>query len=371
MSQSDDILQQAILDVNKIKQVSLKVAQEKLHQQYSKDLRKKYIEEMTENFTDNEDITLFEEVNDMFGEDPENTEDPSLPNPASSDSATAPVENASATNVTPPGMENGLPPQAGAVQSQIPQSDIPTAGVDEDNGSIIVLQLGDNDSPYDLDAGEADLKAQTSELLAAQQGPPTEENIGNEDNSDMLPPNEQGKRTDDFIFSGIFDEEDPYMATEGSIKISDEILLEYIQKSLNNDEKFNKLSETIDNLQKTVNDLANQLKKSNSDLVSLKEQNIRLIFKNQALNDDSLSEPQKQSIVKALDKATTLNEAKTVYETVSSSISKTNNKNKDVNSIISDNVTKKFIMQEKTKPVLEEKTELTSITKKLFEKWGI
>ena len=105
-------------------------------------------------------------------------------------------------------------------------------------------------------------------------------------------------------------------------------------------------------------------------MASLKEQNIRLMFKNQALNDDSLSEPQKQSIVKALDKAKTLNEAKTVYETVSTSVSKPNNKAKDVNALLSDNVTRKFL-QENRQPSNEESIPLTSITKKLFDKWGI
>jgi uncharacterized protein YoxC len=143
-----------------------------------------------------------------------------------------------------------------------------------------------------------------------------------------------------------------------------------IQKSLQNDEKFNSLTATIEKLQTTVDNLSKQLNKSNSDLVNLKEQNIRLMYKNQALNDDSLSEPQKQSIVKALDKAKTLNEAKAIYETAATSFSKTNNKPKDVNALISDNVTRKFL-QEGKQPVAEEKVELTSITKKLFEKWGI
>ena len=390
MPQTDDILQQAILDVNKIKQVSLQVAKEKLHQQYSNDLRKKYIKEMNDNFGSNDDITLFEDVNDLFGEDdpnaaPEGDTPGEIPGQAQPGEPT-PGVGGSSDGLTPPAPgENGLPPQAGAVSSPVMQSDIPVAGVDdESNGSVIVLNLGDGDSPFDLEASEADLKAQTSELLAGQGGvPPQDPNsmipgaMPPDEAGGMLPPDEQGRRTDnDSIFAGIFDEEeDPYLQDseyrmEGALKVSDEILLEYIQKSLHNDEKFNSLTATIEKLQTTVDNLAKSLNKSNSDLLNLKEQNIRLMYKNQALNDDSLSEPQKQSIVKALDKAKTLNEAKAIYETAATSFSKTNNKPKDVNAIISDNVTRKFLHEGK-QPVTEEKVELTSITKKLFEKWGI
>jgi len=389
MPQSDDILQQAILDVNKIKNVSLKVAKEKLQQQYSNDLRKKYIKEMTDNFGDNDDITLFEDINDILGEDDPNASPegdtpgaiPGQPKPGEP----TPGVGAPETGLTPsPEGENGLPPQAGAVDSPVLQSDIPVAGVDDtSNGSVIVLNLGDGESPFDLDANEADLKAQTSELLAGQQGVPPQDPTAALPGSNpvdatggMLPPEEQGRRSgEDPIFAGIFDEEDPYLQepglrAEGSLKISDEILLEYIQKSLNNEDNFKTLYSTIEKLQTDVDNLSKQLNKSNSDLTNLKEQNIRLMYKNQALNDDSLSEPQKQSIVKALDKAKTLSEAKAVYETVATSTSKPNKKATDVNTLLADNATRKFLNEDKQSPT-EEKPELTSITKKLFEKWGI
>lgn len=392
MPQNDDILQRAILDVNKIKQVSLKVAQEKLHQQYSNDLRKKYIKEMQETFGDNDDPTLLEGIfddeqegaeGDTPGEIPGQAK-PGEPTPGGISGGPDPA------GATPPaGMDNGLPPQPGAVSSPIMQADIPTAGVDDtSNGSVIVLTIQDEDgSPFDISASEADLKAQTSELLAGQQGIMPAEPEGaaagvtadaaNPLTPNMLPPGEQGRRSEgESIFAGIFDEdEDPFAdpaaipTMEGTYKISDAILLEYIQKSMDNDEKFKNFSTTIEKLQTTVESLLTRLNKSTSDMVSLKEQNIRLMFKNQALNDDSLSEPQKQSIVKALDKAKTLEEAKTVYNTVSAT-SKTNNKPVDVNTLISDNVTRKFI-QESKQPTKVENNELPSITKKLFEKWGI
>lgn len=381
----DDILQQAILDVNKIKQVSLKVAQEKLHQQFSSDLKKKYMQSIAENLGANDDVTLFEDINDIFGGEAADAENTGEDTPGDAAGQAKPGEPASPPGAQggltpPPTGENGLPPQAGAVDSQVMQSDIPVAGVDDaPDGSVIVLNIGDGDSPFDLAASEADLKAQTSQALAAQTAPPLQTNSnvpgGAEDPANsMLPPGEQGKREDDSLFAGIFEEEDPYVTStpmESSLKISDEILLEYIQKSLYNEEKFDNLAAEITELQKTVKTLSNQLVKSNSDLTELKEQNIRLMYKNKALNDDSLSEPQKQNIVKALDKAKTLNEAKTVYETVASSFTKPNNKPKDVNALIADNATKKFLQEGKTKQNIEEKVELTSIAQKLFEKWGI
>ena len=42
------------------------------------------------------------------------------------------------------------------------------------------------------------------------------------------------------------------------------------------------------------------------------------MYQNRALIDDSLSEHQKQHIVKAINKAETLNEAKAIYETAKS-----------------------------------------------------
>lgn len=387
MAQTDDILQRAILDVNKIKQVSLQVAKEKLHQQFSNDLKKKYLAQLSENFSDNEDATLLEAADDIFGDEglPTEEETPGeIPGQAKPGEPTPGVGGQEAGLGGPPEIggaaNSGLPPQAGQTTSPVVQSDIPVAGVDDNgDGSVIVLTIDDGDSAFDLSANEDDLKAQTSELLASQEGLPAEEpnGLGQEDPAaSLLPPGEQGRRSDeDSIFAGIFDEEDPYemgegLRTEGVLKISDDILLEYIQKSLDNDDKFSSLSSTIEQLQKTVDNLSEQLNKSNSDMASLKEQNIRLMFKNKALNDDSLSEPQKQSIVKALDKAKTLNEAKTVYETVSTSVSKPNNKAKDVNALLSDNVTRKFL-QENRQPSNEEAVPLTSITKKLFDKWGI
>lgn len=394
MPQPDDILQRAILDVNKIKQVSLKVAQEKLHQQYSNELKKKYIKEMQDNFSDNDDPTLLEGIfDDEQAKDDEQAQEEDIPGAIPGQDKPGEPTPASGLNggeagvsQPPSGQDDGLPPQAGVVDSQVLKSDIPTAGVDDtSDGSVIVLTInGEDGSAFDLSASEEDLKAQTSELLAGQQGgSPIDPNAvdvkadpANPLTTNMLPPGEEGRRTDNqSIFAGIFDEdEDPFldqteMRNEGVLKISDDILLEYIQKSLDNDEKFKTLSATIDKLQTTVDDLLTHLNKSNSELGNLKEQNIRLMFKNKALNDDSLSEPQKQSIVKALDKAKTLEEAKTVYSTVPVS-SKPNNKVKDINTILSDNVTRKFI-EESKKPITEEKVELTSITKKLFEKWGI
>jgi hypothetical protein len=85
-----------------------------------------------------------------------------------------------------------------------------------------------------------------------------------------------------------------------------------------------------------------------------------------------LSEHQRKNIVAALEKANTITEAKTIYETLKQTTKKVNNSVVNSDKISNSNITKKFIAESKNAAPKEMKKEqLTGIAKKLFDTWGI
>lgn len=101
------------------------------------------------------------------------------------------------------------------------------------------------------------------------------------------------------------------------------------------------LAEENEELRKSVKDLEEQIKRYSKRISTLKEertkikdvalrmrdhvdgvnvQNARLLYTNQVLTSDSLNERQKNQIVEAISKAGSVDEAKTIYETLQSAV---------------------------------------------------
>ena len=97
--------------------------------------------------------------------------------------------------------------------------------------------------------------------------------------------------------------------------------LQNVNESLKNDN---------DKLNGTLKDAGKFIIKLRDTIVVLKEKlektavsNARLLYQNKALNSDSLNERQKQKLAEAVSKATTIEEAKVIYETLHSTVGST------------------------------------------------
>lgn len=393
-----DILQQAILDVNKIKEVGMKAAQKKLLEKFSKDLKKLYIKEQENAGLDLEDIGDEETGNEPV--DPSGEEGLDLSSLSGGDQNAAEGSAGSEVNA---GIEpeeeasfmDNIPGDAGAVKLfaiEMSDDDDEQSDVDEDLDDLGIegLDLEDIDSIEDLENLTKNLEKQMASgeeqevnKYGGQYAKRSPDNIKNEiekglarRGSKLTAEAESDDESDDSLDSDerddYFDEKAAFESINKDISINDDVLYEYIQKSLNNEEKFSKLQKTVVKLESMIEDLSEKLNKANVNLKSIKEQNIRLMYKNQALNDDSLSEHQRKNIVAALEKANTITEAKTIYETLKQTTKKVNNSVVNSDKISNSNITKKFIAESKNAAPKEMKKEqLTGIAKKLFDTWGI
>jgi hypothetical protein len=347
----NDILQQAILDVNKLKEIGMKAAQKKLIEKYSKDLKKIYIKEAEELAGDNFDDLLDSESKDELdsGQDPGS----GLENPDMNDSGSQGGDQL-VNNAEPGSSGNmGLEPQGqDPVLDNLPNSDTPDTEVE------LFIVTKNNDDGDDLSS----LESETDQLeQGMSMGDP---------NSDLTDELDSSTDLDMDLDDLDVNEDELFDSLHKDLKINDEVLFEYIQKSFDNDEKFKKLSSQIEKLSETVDFLKDKLTESNKNLKQLKEQNIRLYFKNKANSDDSLSEHQKRNIVEALNKADTMEQAKLIFESAKGAKSK----NVNTNSLILEesSITKKYARNSKKEQILEKKEEiLPKIAQRLYEKWGI
>jgi len=349
---TEDLLERSIIDAKKVKQVAFQSAERALKQKFSKDLKKIYLNKLNEEADIDFGEDLLEEEYSMLGEeeDPFGDEDP-MGGAGGGD-----MGGAGGGDMGGGGLDGGGPPPSGGGLDQGPapapnsispiEPQIPTThdditlpnGTEPDEielelifdkdqslpGDVNQFMQNDTEQPSGMDdgmgeedpfgggMGEEDpfgggMGEQTPSGLDGPGMPGEEEGIdfgfGDEDpNQQMNPRQNNGKGFD--------------MA---SIQLDDDVLLDYINNSLKNDELTRRMQADLLLVSEQVNLLSKQLDKSNSTLELLQRQNLRLIYQNKTLIDDSLSEHQKQHIVKALDKAATLNEAKVIFETAKSS----------------------------------------------------
>ena len=358
-----DILQQAILDVNRIKEVGMRAAQKKLMEKYSKDLKKLYIKEAADALDDTDADLGSDEGDglDLEGLDLGGGEGES---PDSGGDLGADQSQAGAAQAPGTQANAGLPPQNEPnFVDNIPETD--------EDETVIELFVSEQEPDTVSDEGLdiESIKSATDQvemgMSSAEPQPGLEGAL--EANPELnLEPDVLDDSDESMFDENIFD------SINKDISISDDILYEYIEKSLNQDERFKKLEETVNSLNKMVDELTSQLEKSNTNLKTIREQNIRLVYKNQALIDDSLSEHQKKNIVEALDKAKTINEARAIYETLKKVSQNKKVSDKVDNRLSEKNITKKFLTESRKNVAKEEKTEkLPEIAQKLFQSWGI
>jgi hypothetical protein len=95
------------------------------------------------------------------------------------------------------------------------------------------------------------------------------------------------------------------------------------------------LTSENDKLETTLNEAREQILKSRDIILVLKEKleehsltNVKLIYQNKALSSDSLNERQKNKLVDAVSNAETIEEAKVIFETLESTVGSTSRKSR-------------------------------------------
>ena len=100
-----------------------------------------------------------------------------------------------------------------------------------------------------------------------------------------------------------------------------------------NPPEINKLNEAIRNLRRQNRAQSEKLNKYRGAVNSLREQledlnlfNAKLLYVNKLLQNKSLNESQKKSVIKALDEAETLQEAKSLYTSLTTTLKSSNSR---------------------------------------------
>lgn len=372
-----DILEKSILDAKKVKALALQSAERALKRKYSQDLKKLYVKNLNEEFdfdiSDEPGILGEEDFNPEEDLDGNEMNDPSF-NPEGDEQGMEGLD----------GMDGGLGDMGGGLEGggggmSPPNMPEPGGGPNpSDQGAAVSpndaigpelssqipnahdeIVLSDPDQQYDIDLGTLlqNIENETEGLLGNSEDPnmmPDENDQFNDQNYEEFGDenqfeedqfgNENQFEDENQQFDNEYEEEDQFNQNRGmdfaSIQLDDNVLLEYIESSLKNDEIVKKLKKDLEEITTQVLDLTKALNESNNNLDSLKTQNIRLMYQNQSLIDDSLSEHQKRHIVQALNKAETVNEAKAIYESAKMITTKTVDPSKNViNKILSSNST--------------------------------
>jgi hypothetical protein len=105
------------------------------------------------------------------------------------------------------------------------------------------------------------------------------------------------------------------------------------QDAFTNPPQINKLNEAIRQLRRMNRSQSEKLNKYRGAVNSLREQledlnlfNAKLLYVNKLLQNKALSESQKKSVIKALDEAATLTEAKSLYTSLTETLSRGSSK---------------------------------------------
>lgn len=253
-----------------------------------------------------------------------------------------------------------MPPLGGDMSAQQPELDVPLAATDgeklcpcPDDDEVLTISLADLEDA---------IKKTVMDTARANAGPTAEEppmdlapDLGMETGLEAtpeLPPEEEEEAplalqeefeiSEDLIASILSeseegeekeedDEEEKEMVQENKLlsNQNSKLLVER-KKTLNENklltekltkllEQHNKLLEENKQFKETALTLSKRLEESNL-------LNAKLYFKNQALGSDSLNERQKMKIVEAISQAGSVDEAKMIYETLSSAVGNFDNK---------------------------------------------
>ena len=121
--------------------------------------------------------------------------------------------------------------------------------------------------------------------------------------------------------SQIMDEKERELAQEASTESEEEATLEEEQEELNeSNEALEKALENNENLKEELVKYESAMEQLKENLYEVNLSNARLLYTNRVLRNSSLNERQKDKIVEAISGAGSVAEAKTIYETLQSTV---------------------------------------------------
>ena len=121
--------------------------------------------------------------------------------------------------------------------------------------------------------------------------------------------------------SQIMDEKDRELAQEASTESEEEVTLEEEQEDLNeSNEQLEKVLHDNKNLKEKLENYQSAMEELKENLYDVNLSNARLLYTNRVLRNSSLNERQKDKIVEAISGAGSVTEAKTIYETLQSTV---------------------------------------------------
>tara|TARA_R100000008_G_scaffold15146_1_gene7340 strand:- start:117 stop:1157 length:1041 start_codon:yes stop_codon:yes gene_type:complete len=166
-----------------------------------------------------------------------------------------------------------------------------------------LIELAEEELEEEIELDEENLAAIIAEMLGSE----TEEL----EESDVVEPSIEEEETIEALPAPKRDEKARKLAQESRLLNNKNKQLLKEQKELNN--KARLLQEKVDKYGTVINTLKNKLNESNLT-------NARLLYQNRILSSVSLNERQKDKIVEAISNATTVEEAKLIFETLQSAV---------------------------------------------------
>ena len=232
--------------------------------------------------------------------------------------------------------------------------------LDEDINDL--LEEEDLDEEIELD--EADLASVIAEILGEELGPDLADAAEEEAEADELAAEALEEVEDIEEEKTEKYDDNPALVGDQKKNLPDELQAAIIKKKTQNESKLlQKENKTLLREQKKMSSkvqlLENKVEKYGTVIEQLKEKldesnltNAKLLYQNRILNSISLNERQKDKIVEAISNATTVEEAKIIFETLQSAVgikSKKTRKQESLNEVVTRS-SSAFIPRKEVKP---------------------
>jgi len=276
-----------------------------------------------------------------------------------------------------------------------PIASAPQSVIDPSAQAELSMEFEFDPSDFEIDLDQVKAAAQEDPTSAGEEPEETEDLLGDlTDDEDIL--GDLGGEEEELTLQEIVDavseiltEEEEELEEEKE-QLDEELVVDVSEQkhghfvtdegTRNYDMELRKANQECDMYKEKYGELEESYRKANEDsekLLGVVEQlknkldeamiaNARLVYANKTLSDASLNERQKSKIVEAIAKATSVDEAKTLHETLTATVgSQTNNGPKSLSESVNRRSNLSAIMPRRKENVVTESTSFASRMKKL------
>jgi len=203
------------------------------------------------------------------------------------------------------------------------QEDPTSAGEQPEATDDLLSDIGDLGDLDDLGGDEEELTLQemmemVSDILA-------EEKEDDEDTEDEESEEEEKEKLDEELTVDTSEQKHGHFVTDEGTRNYDRELELARKEGDSYKEEIEDLKESLRQTNKDTNKLLGVVEQLKNKLDEAMVANARLVYANKTLSDASLNERQKSKIVEAIAKATSVDEAKTLHETLTATVGSTQN----------------------------------------------